>query len=288
MSYVFFRRLLLGVFVCLLASASAYSQQLSSVVSLQAERLLPQERELLAELPPQLENYIDSYDWSNTYQKLVIDIKINFVVETVTQRGSEQVFRGRLVVNSPSGENFVDRGVEFPYQRGQGFLHQRSLFDPLLSVVDYYVYMVMAGELDAYVLKSGTLFYEKAKTLADQGLVSNYPIGWRSRLEEVQLITDGDHDPLRSTKFYYYEGLFYIEKYADEAKGREYSNKVVDLLDQVYKRKPNSSALKRFFDSHYQEFCGLFIYDIGRENRDRMMQIDNRHSEVYDGCSELE
>ncbi len=277
------------VYIVLLISLSSLSAQvISSKVTLQADRLLPQERELLQEIPPQLENYINSHEWSNSYQKIVIDMRVNFVIETVTQRGSEQVFRGRLVVNSPSGENFLDRGIEFPYQRGQGFQHQRSLFDPLLSVVDYYVYMVMAGELDAYLLKAGTLFYEKAKTLADQGQVSNYSIGWRSRLEEVQLITDGDHDPLRETKFYYYEGLFYIEQYQDENKGREMASKVTELLERVYRRKPNSSALKRFFDSHYQEFCGLFVYDLDRSNRDMMMRIDNRRSEIYDACGQSE
>lgn len=265
-------------------SGLVFGQKIKATVDLQADRLLPQDRELLSQIPFDLVEYINSNEWSSDYPDIQIDLGINFVIEASNKRGAEQLFRGRIIINSPSGENFLDRAYEFAYQRGQSMQHDRSLFDPLLSLVDFYIYMIIGGELDAYVLKAGTIYYEQARAIADQGQVSNYSTGWRTRLEEVSLITDADHVPLREAKFYYYEGLFYIEQRKDAQRGRFYANKVVKLLEAVFRRRPNSKALKRFLDSHYQEFCGLFVYDNNRDNLSKMSNVDNRHSETYEGC----
>ena len=274
------------ILICTLVFCTqAFNQTIKATVDLQADRLLPQDRELLAQIPFDLVEYINSNAWSNDYSDIIIDCGINFVIEAANKRGAEQLFRGRIIVNSPSGENYLDRAYEFAYQRGQAMQHDRSLFDPLLSLVDYYLYMIIGGEVDAYVLKGGTIFYEKARAIADQGQVSNYSTGWRGRLEEVELITDADHLALREAKFYYYEGLFYVEERKDAQRAQTYANKVVELLEAVFRRRPNSKALKRFLDSHYQEFCGLFIFDKNRNNLSKMSNIDNRHSETYESCS---
>lgn len=262
----------------------AAAQTVRASVSVESDRLLPEDQAILAELSRQLEDYINHFSWSSENRNILIDCRLKFVFETVSTRASERIYRGQFLINSPSGENILDKAVQFPYQRGQFMDHQRSLFDPLLAIVDYYIYMVMAGELDAYILRGGSLFYEQARSLTDQGLVSDYAIGWRARQEEVNLITDGDHLPLRDAKFYYYEALFYFEEKKDPVRTRENAARVVKLLDQVFRRKPNSTAMKRFMDSHYQEFCELFSYDLNRDNLNAMMRIDNRHSEVYGEC----
>lgn len=260
------------------------AQTVRAKVTLQADRLQPEDQDLLRELPRQLEDYINTYNWSEEHQDIIIDCRLSFVIETFNRRGGEKLYRGQFVISSPSGENMVDRAYEFVYQRGQFMDHNRPLFDPLLSLIDYYIYMVIAGELDTYILLGGSFFYDKAANIADEALVSNYPLGWRYRLDEVKLITDADHRSLREAKFYYYECLFYIEVRKNAARARELAKKVVDLLEKTSQRRPNSSALKRFFDAHYQEFCSLFVYDTDRRNIQKMMQIDNRHMETYQGC----
>ena len=260
------------------------AQTIRAQVTLQAERLLPEDQAILRELPRQLEDYINNYSWSEEHQDILIECRITLVIEVATQRGSDRLYRGQFLISSTSGENMVDRAYEFIYQQGQFMEHNRPLFDPLLSLIDFYVYMVIGGELDTYILLGGNFFYDKARSIADEALVSNYPVGWRNRLDEVKLITDADHRPLREAKFYYYEGLFYIEVRKDYQRARENAKKVVDLLERVYRRRANSPALKRFFDAHYQEFCALLAYDTDRRNLTRMMQIDNRHMETYENC----
>ena len=260
------------------------AQTVRAKVTLQADRMQPEDQTILKEMPRQLEDYINSYSWSDEHQDILINIRLSFVIETFSQRGSDRLYRGQFLISSSSGENMVDRAFEFTYQRGQFMDHNRPLYDPLLSLVDFYVYMAIAGEMDTYILLGGTHFYDKARAVVNEALVSNYPVGWRLRQDEVDLITDGDHRPLREAKFYYYEGLFYIEVRKDARRARERARKVVELLNKVHQRRPNSAALKRFLDAHYQEFCELFSYDENRENANQMMTIDNRHMETYQAC----
>ncbi len=279
---------LLGITVLMSVALSpvntVLAQTVRAKVTLRADRMQPEDQVILRELPRQLEDYINSYSWSDEHQDIVINIRLSFVIETFSQRGSDRLYRGQFLISSSSGENMVDRAYEFIYQRGQFMDHNRPLYDPLLSLVDFYVNMVIAGEMDTYILMGGTFFYDKARAIADEALVSNYPVGWRLRQDEVKLITDADHRPLREAKFYYYEGLFYIEVRKDARRARELARKVVGLLEKVHQRRPNSAALKRFLDAHYQEFCELFTYDEDRRNANLMMRIDNRHMETYQSC----
>ncbi len=260
------------------------AQTIQATVSVQAERVQPEYQDILTELSRKIEDYINNFEWTGENESILIESGLTFIIETVTDRGAEKIFSGQFAINSPSKENYVDKSIQFPYQPDQFFTHQSGLFDPLLGLVDYYIYMVIGGELDTYFLKGGTIYYEKAKNIANEGLVSSYSRGWRDRLDQVNLITGGDHAPLREAKFYYYEGLFFIEKRQNAQKAPQYSTKVVDLLEKVHERRPNSSALKRFLDYHHQEMCKLFTYDETRENLFKMMRIDNRHRETYEDC----
>lgn len=260
------------------------AQTFRASVTMQADQLQPEYQTILAEIPQRLEDYINNYTWSTENQNIIIESRISIIIETANPRGSDVSYRAQFIISSPAGENFFDKSFEFPYQTGQLMEHQRSYFNPLLAMIDFYAYMVIAGELDTYFVLGGTSFYGRAGNVVDEALISNFSLGWRGRSDELQLITDNTHRFLREAKFYYYEGLFYIEERNDVEKAPHYSKKVVELLNEVFQKKPNSVALKRFLDAHYQEFCKLFMYDQNRDNVTAMVHIDNRHSETYEGC----
>ncbi|MEL6821968.1 MAG: DUF4835 family protein [Calditrichota bacterium] len=269
----------------LFTSGSIDAQTVSAQVGLQADRLQPEDRNIVRDIPRRLEDYINSYDWTGDNEEIKIKCRLNFIIEAVSDRGSERVYRGQVVTNSPSGENFVDRSIEFVYQEGQSMIHDEAIFNPLTSLIDFYIYMMIAGELDAYLIKGGTFFYDRARNITELGLSSNYKAGWTDRQNEVNLVTDADHAFLREAKFYFYEGLFYVEARRDIEKGPLYSKKVVDLLENIQRLRPSSKVLKRFLDAHNSEFCKLFNFDTDDNNATRMMAIDNRRREVYEACT---
>ena len=150
--------------------------------------------------------------------------------------------------------------------------------------MDYYAYLVIAGELDTYDLFAGNPFYDRCQEISNRGQLSNYGTGWKSRLDEVILITDGDHVPLREAKYYYYQGLYFVEREPKPEYAHEISKGVVERLAKVANKRPNSRALKRFFDAHYQEFCKLFQFDRNRTNVNNLININAAHRDTYQNC----
>ncbi len=271
-------------FFLIMTDLSAQKLNCQVKVDIPLLREQPEVREALLELNQKLTDYINNTVWNEENQDITINCNIQLIIETFTDRGSDRVFRSQFLISSPSGENFYDRACEFTYISGQAFESYRTAFDSFLDLVDFYIYLVIAGELDTYDLFSGNPFYDKAQNLANQGQLSFYSTGWSKRLEEVIQITDGDHVSLREAKFYYYEGLYFVEKERNSEYARKLAKAVVDRLARVHNKRPNSPALKRFFDSHYQEICKLFQYDENRSNINKMIQIDARHRDTYTEC----
>lgn len=272
--------------LCLLifSPITTFAQRLNCDIKVEMPRLLPLDQADLSDLSQKLTNYLNNKNWSDQNQDIVLKCNVQFIIETVTNRGSEKVYRAQFLISSPSGENFYDRNCDFTYFPGQAFESFRTSFDPLLDLVDFYVYMVIAGEMDTYELFAGSPFYDRAKDLANQGQLSNYSTGWKNRLEEAILIGDGDHVPLREAKFYYYEGLYFVESEPNPKYARQFATEVVNRLAKVHNKRPNSKALIRFFKSHYQEICSLFQFDIDRVNINKLIRIDATHRETYREC----
>ncbi len=276
--------ILVVILLLSLAHSLTFGQVLNCKVSVSMERLQPRERDDLSDLQQNLTDYLNNTNWSDENKDIILDCNVQLIIETVTNRGSEKVYRAQFLISSPSGENYYDRAFEFTYVPGQSFETYRSNFDPLLSMVDFYVNMVIGGELDTYELFAGSPFFDKAQNIANQGQLSNYPLGWRNRLERAIQNTDGDHVALREAKFYYYEGLYFVEEEPNPENARKFAKAVVDRLVNVHNKRPNSEALKRFFDSHFQEICKLFRYDTDRSNIEKMMEIDALHRDTYMNC----
>ncbi len=280
-------RIALSTFIFAFAalSSNVSAQVLACKVTVQMEHLQSRDRDDLSGLQRQLADYLNNTKWSDENSDIVLNCNVQLIIKTVTNRGSEKVYPSEFLISSQSGENYYDRSCEFAYQPGQPFESFRTSFDPLLDLVDYYVYMVMGGEMDTYELNGGTPFFNKAQNIANQGQLSNYATGWTKRLEEVILNTDGDHIPLREAKFYYYEGLYYVENEPNPQYVRRFAQAVVERLARVHNKRPNSAALKRFMDAHFQEICQLFQFDKNRDNINQMINIDARHRDVYEQCA---
>lgn len=261
-----------------------FSQVMTGKVTVQTEHLQSRDQQELSGLAQQLTSYINGTSWSDDGRDIIVNYTIQITIKTVSTRGTEKIYPSEFLISSPSGENFYDRTWEFTYVPGEAFESFRTSFDPLLDMVDFYVYMVIGGEMDTYELFAGTPFYDKARDIANQGQLSNYSRGWTDRLEEVLLITDGDHVPLREAKFYYYEGLYFVEREPNPQYARQLAEGVVARLAAVSSRRPNSRALKRFLDAHYQEMCKLFQFDPDRSNINKMIDIDGRHRASYENC----
>lgn len=241
--------------------------------------LLPvEEKNLLENLAQNIEDYINNYAWTDDEYETDIDVSIFIMIETVLKKSHEKIYKAQFQIKSVSGESFYDKEWEFPYQPGYLFDHNKTDFDPLCHFINYYIYLILGGELDGYALNLGSPYYDKAQNLANIGQISKYPKGWSTRQQELQKITNIRTRPLREAKPDYFEAEYLLQE-GKIKEAKQYGYKVLDAIEKVVSEQPNNKYLKTFFDAHYSTFADLFAGD--KPALDRLINYDSYHREFY-------
>ena len=256
----------------------ALAQVLRTSVTVNYDHLSLEEHKYLENLAMNVEDYYNNYAWTEDEYETDIDVNINIIIETVSEKSFERVYKAQFLIKSVSGESFYDKEWEFPYQQGHNFEHNSMQFDPLVNFLDFYAYMILGGELDTYGLTLGTPFYDAAQDIANRGVLSQYTRGWNSRLAELQKITNVRTRPLREAKPVFFEAVYYLEEGNRELAHKK-GLKVLDAIEKVVREQPNNKYLRTFFDAHYQTFAEIFRNDA--KALERLIDYDNRHRETY-------
>ena len=81
-------------------SSILQAQTFRATVSVQAERLQPEDKAILTEVPQRLMDYINNYTWSTENQNIIIESRISIIIETANRRGTEVSFQGQLIITS--------------------------------------------------------------------------------------------------------------------------------------------------------------------------------------------
>lgn len=254
------------------------SQVLNVTVSIEYSHLNDDQQEDLSNLAEKIEQYYNNYEWVEDEYETDVNCNIKIIIETVQKKTFEKMYKAQFLISSASGENFYDKTWEFPYEPSAPLTHYKGQFDPLTHFLDFYAYMVLAGELDTYGLLLGSPLYNKALDIASQGLLSQYPRGWSQRNEELQKITHIRTRPLREVKPDFFEALYLY----DEGKYTEafsYAEKVFKGIKKVYNSQPNNRYLRIFFEAHHKELA--MLYEGKFDILEALVDIDSKHRETY-------
>ena len=254
------------------------AQVLKASVRVDYNHLAYEEQEFLQELYTVIEDYFNNYAWTDDEYETDIEISMYVIIETVSQKSYEKIYKSQFQIKSVSGESFYDKEWEFPYQQGYSMEHNKVQFDPICHFLDYYAYLILGGELDTYDHLLGTPYYDAAQDLANRGLLSQYSRGWSNRLSELQKITNIRTRPLREAKPDFFEAAYLLQEGKRE-EAREYGLKVLDAIKKVVNEQPNNKYLKMFFDAQYVTFAQIFQND--NENLELLVNYDSNHRETY-------
>ncbi len=273
------------VFLGILMFASlSVAQVLKVTVTLDASHLTSDELNVLSDFPNKVEQYFNGYEWVEDKFDYDVNCKIRIIIQTVQQKTHEKLYLAQFVITSESGEYFYDKLWQFPYNQNASFSHFHAQFDPIGHFLDFYAYMVLAGELDTNDYLLGNPLYDKAMDIANQGQLSKYARGWPQRMNMVLIITDARTRPLREVKPDFFQALYLL----DEGKRMEaykLAKKVLqDGIIKVYKVQPNNLYLQYFFNSHYQDLADLFRGF--KPDLETLANIDSKHRETYRSAME--
>jgi len=259
------------IILFLLISNFLLSQELNSEVIIDARQTGKENLQIFKTLESQLTEFINDNTWTNKSIKQNEKINCTFYLNITSYEndffeGTIQIQSSRPIFNSSYNSptyNFNDRNFTFNYQQFQNFTFNDNQFENnLVSVIAFHIYVILGIDADTFKLNSGTPFFEQAQKIVNFSQQKGFR-GWgpadglQSRYYLIDNILSNTYKEYRTCMYnYHLNGLDIMTTQSKKAK-QEIVNSIL-LLDQMYKRRPNSYILRVFFDSKSDEILDIF------------------------------
>jgi hypothetical protein len=268
----------------------ARSQELNCNVQVTAQMIQGSNREIFTNMQKDLYEFINNTVWTNHVFSYAERIDCNMLIN-LTEQISGDEFKGtiQIQVRRPAFNttynstmlNFVDNQFQFRYVE-----FQTLEFDPsvhranLISVLAYYVYIILGVDYDSYSPLGGTEFYQMAEKIVTNAQNATEP-GWKpydgsrnkNRYWLVKNILNKEYEGVRLFIYEYdINGLDRMESRITEAR-----NNIVEslkLLQEVFRKKPDPFMyfLSIIVDSKADELINIYS-EAFPEEKSRVVQI---------------
>lgn len=295
-------RILVLIGSCFFLSIIVSAQEIECDVTIDAQSsagLSSEARENIVDLVPQLEQYINNYRW--TREGIEGGERIRCRMElTLSSQSGDNHYKAQIVLSSQrpiykagrttSILRIRDLSWDFQYIRSQTLTHDEYRFDPLLSLIDFYAFMILGCDFDTYKTGDGTPYFQKALEIVNKARTSAAAgTGWEpstrgdySRAQLIEELLNPKYHDLREAVFrYHYRGLDLLHK--DQVKARK---NMLSALEKVgnLREKINSTslAIRLFFEAKNLEIAEVFSHDPDPGITAKLTRIDPSHRQAYE------
>ncbi len=217
------------------------------------------------------QDFLNNTKWTSSREMNAaeIDIEMLLTISSVNNNSfaaSLQVQSGRLVYNTNYSSpllNFFDESFGFTYQEFQPFYYDVNRYNNnLISVLSYYINLVIGMEMDSFSPLGGTAYFELARTIANAAQASNAQ-GWQAnqgqngRYDIIDALSSTAFNDFRNLVYIYHrKGLDTMTDTPKEAKETIAAQLIT--LENLMRRQPNAYLIQAFFDAKAEEISQLF------------------------------
>jgi hypothetical protein len=269
-------------------------QELNCNVTVNYEGLQIRNRELLADFAQIIENYLNNTQFTDEPwegEKIECSFNIFFTGASSDIDYSAQVVivSTRPVYKSEKKSPMLtinDANWSFKYERGQPLYSNQAVYDPITSFLDFYANLIIGWDWDSWSEFGGNLNYQKAFSIANLGMTSNFRKGWERTSEaynRTRLIDDLLNEkfrPFREAFYEYHYGLDYFQVDKNQAQ-----NHIVNLINVLFDLRTkvdiNNVLIRTFFDAKYGEISDLLKDYPDKSIVDKLKRIDPAHISKY-------
>lgn len=188
-------------------------------VSVDLQRLPEEARNKLVGIDSVLTQFLRDtrHPWNRDDGGYDLPIQVNVYFTEYSPNPLEDKYKANLIITNKRDARFEDKRWEFgmrtPYTPGQ------ASFDPFMSVIEYYVWLLIANEEDKYEKLGGNRYFDKARSVQLSSTSSIYYTGWDKRSDLLRELSDDGNNTYREFLFFYFTGLYYDENGAyDDSK----------------------------------------------------------------------
>lgn len=272
-------KLLLVTFVILIAVLGAQAQFVEVSVDISVDRMPEKERTDLKVLEQAIPPYYENYAWIENTYGIQIPLKANFYPQSVNTTGSERLFTSQMfIINESGDQRFFEKSFKFVYNTNDPVTHT-EMIQTLTGALDFYGWIMIAGELDTYEPLGGNSVYEKARDVATRGQMSERPSGWKDRLQDLDEILRLRN--YRMMKYHFWAALDLADQGKKEAVPPEI-DKALQFLEAMFAENARERYSHVFLDAHARDLMTV-IKDLGTHTQiNKLMALDPDNKAVYE------
>jgi hypothetical protein len=257
------------------------AQSIIVTVDLELNALPDENREKLQDFKQVLENYLNNYKW--TKDEFIGELKINWslVLQDISVSYQDR-YKAQLLVTNNSDVQYADRRCRFAYQKGEIPVHSDNNWESLTSLLDFYMNIIIAEEMDKFGHLLGTPYFERAKLIADQARfgLGQFIDGWDLRVESIANLLNEKTRKYREMKDFYFYGLYFTTE--DPNKARTYIKEAINMLEEIQKDEdPKFKRCTKFLEAHHIEIVELFKNSNDSQVFEKLIKLDPDRANVY-------
>ena len=258
-------------FLLTLSLIKTFGQELNAQFVVNADLVNQTNQQIFETLERSLNEFINSQSWSNQdffpQEKITCSFVLNLSSYNASKfEGTLQIQSQRTIFDSNYDSpllNFLDKDISFTYQEFQPLFFSPASFESnLVSLMSFYVYIIMGINADSLRFKGGDSYFEQAQRIVNLSQQSG-ALGWKQNDSNRNRFWLSD--TMRSNTFreyrealytYHRKGLDLMTEKPLEAKKNII--KALLPLENLYDRRPNAMLLQMFFDAKADEIVNLF------------------------------
>jgi hypothetical protein len=219
-----------------------------------------------------LNDLVNKTKWTNRTTKENERINAQMFI-TITKyesnrfEGTIQMQSSRPVFNTSYETpvfNYKDDRLTFEYIEFQPMVFNENVYESnIVSVVAYYVYVILGLDADTFSLEGGTDNFKTAQKIVTQAQGSNSK-GWshtadndRSRFDLTDNLLSNTYREYRVAMYNYHrKGLDILGD--NNSTGKQVIAGTMKLFETMIKRRPNAFLISTFFDAKSDEIQNIF------------------------------
>ena len=264
------RKILLS-FLLILSLTKTDAQELNAQFVVNADLVNQTNQQIFETLEGSLNEFINSQSWSTQdffpQEKITCSFVLNLSSYNASKfDGTLQIQSQRTIFDSNYDSpvlNFLDKDISFTYQEFQPLFYSPASYESnLVSLISFYVYIIMGINADSLQFKGGDSYFEQAQRIVNLSQQSG-AMGWKQNDSNRNRFWLSD--TMRSNTFREYREALYIyhRKGLDlmTENPMEAKNNIINALlplENLYDRRPNAMLLQMFFDAKADEIVNLF------------------------------
>jgi hypothetical protein len=256
-------------------SIQFFPQELNCLISVNRSQIQGTNEELYRKMQQDFYEFMNNRKWTNNVftnnERIECQIQIN-----LSEFNGIDKFKGEISVQSTRtiyNTNYKstllnykeESPFEFYYSEGQSLEFSESThLSNITSVLAFYAYIILGLDYDSYGLLGGTEYFQKAKQIMnnaqsdpDQNWRAFGGTGQNNRYYLIEHITSNDNSALR--RFYYKYHRLGLDVMSEKIEqGRLEISNAFKLMQEVFKRRPDSYFLKVVINSKDDEIANIF------------------------------